>query len=100
MITNSCSNNIVAFGTLVIPDFEFYFQNNDDDELYCGYDSDGEQSTIDDASHENSVSVEMEDVLKQFIDSIVIENESVRLPCYAHTLQLIVKDITKGLTGT
>ncbi len=100
LITDSCSNNIEAFGTLIIPGFESYFQtDDDDDELYCGYDSGGEQAAIDDVSDENSVSIEMEDVLKQFIDSIVIENESFRLPCYAHTLQLIVKDGLKGLTG-
>ncbi len=72
LIKNSCSNNIAAFNNLVIAGFESYFQNDDnDDELYCGYDSGGEQSTTDDASDENSVSV-----------------------------QLIVKNDMKGLTGT
>ena len=99
LITDSCSNNIAAFGTLVIPGFESYFRNDDeDDEPYCSSDSDGEQSTID-SLDENSVSIETDDVLNQFVDSIVIANESFRLPCYAHTLQLVVKDGMKGLTG-
>jgi hypothetical protein len=33
LITDSSSNNIAAFGSLIIPGFESYFQN-EDDELY------------------------------------------------------------------
>jgi hypothetical protein len=41
---------------------------------------------------------DVEDVLKQFLDSIVIDDESFRLPCYAHSIQLVVKDGLKGST--
>ena len=97
MITDSCSNNIAAFGTLVIPGFESYFQNND--ESYCDYDSEDEQPVMDGVSDEDVVSIEIEDALKQFVNSMVVENESFRLCCYAHTLQLVVNDGLKGLTG-
>ena len=43
--------------------------------------------------------MEMEDIFKRFLNSVVIENQSFRLPCYAHTLQFTVKDVVKGLAG-
>lgn len=94
LITDSCSNNIAAFGTLIIPGFESYFQNenDDDDDLHFDWNGDEEQTDAD-------VSTEMESVFNQFIESIVFENESFRLPCYAHTVQLVVNDGLKGVTN-
>lgn len=98
LITDSCSNNIAAFSGLIIPGFESYFQN-DDKELYSDLDSDDEKIKLDDTTNDNNVQVEIDDALKHFLDSIIIDDESFRLPCYAHTLQLTVKDCLKGLTG-
>lgn len=99
MITDSCSNNIAAFRNLVIPGFELYFQHDDDDDdLSSDWDGDEEQSDIN-TEIENNVSIEIDNALNQFISSIMIEDESFRLPCYAHTLQLVIKDGLKGATS-
>jgi len=44
-------------------------------------------------------SSEIDNALNQFITSVVTEDESFRLPCYAHTLQLVIKDGLKGATS-
>ncbi|CAF2109333.1 unnamed protein product [Rotaria magnacalcarata] len=36
--------------------------------------------------------LDVQDVVKQLIDSIAIDDESFRLPCYAHSIQLAIKD--------
>ena len=61
--------------------------------------SDDEQNELEKPGNDNNVSIETTNALKQFFDTIVTENESFRLPCYAHTLQLIVNDGLKGLKG-
>jgi hypothetical protein len=98
LITDSCPNNIAAFSGLIIPGFESYFQD-DDNELYSDLNSDGEQTESDDITNENNILVDVQNVLKRFLDSIITDDESFRLPCYAHTLQLTVKDGLKGSTG-
>ncbi|CAF4521992.1 unnamed protein product, partial [Rotaria sp. Silwood2] len=66
LITDNASNNISAFGELVIPGFESYFITEDDTE---GSDEDDEgQNEFDKCE------------------------ELLRLPCFIHTLQLAVKD--------
>ncbi|CAM4983775.1 unnamed protein product, partial [Rotaria socialis] len=71
-------NNIAAFSGLIIPGFECYFQRDDDDELYSDWYND--------------------DVVKQFLDPIAVDDESFRLPCYAHSIQLVIKDGLKVST--
>ena len=58
LITDNASNNLSAFGELVIPGFESYFVPDDDD------------------IPEESEKTE----------------ELLRLPCFIHSLQLVVKD--------
>lgn len=42
---------------------------------------------------------DVQDIVKHFFDSFTIDdNESFRLPCYAHSIQLVVKDGLKGST--
>lgn len=94
MITDSCSSNIAAFRNLVISGFELYFQHDDDEDL-SDWDSDEEQSDIN-TGIENNVSIEIDNALGHLVSSIMVDDESFRLPCYAHTLQLVIKD---GLTG-
>ncbi|CAF3520379.1 unnamed protein product [Rotaria socialis] len=98
LITDSASNNIAAFSGLIIPGFECYFQRDDDDELYSDWYNDGEQTESDDAKIDNNVPLDVQDVVKQFLDSIAIDDESFRLPCYAHSIQLAINDGLKGST--
>ncbi|CAF3285043.1 unnamed protein product [Rotaria sp. Silwood2] len=95
LVTDSSSNNIAAFSSLIIPGFESYFQD-DDDKLYSDWCSDGEQIESDETTIDNNMSLDAQDVLKQFLDSIVIDDESFRLPCYGHSIQLVVKDGLKA----
>ncbi|CAM4978827.1 unnamed protein product, partial [Rotaria socialis] len=81
---------------LIIPGFECYFQRDDDDELYSDWYNDGEQTESDDAKIDNNVPLDVQDVVKQFLDSIAIDDESFRLPCYAHSIQLVINDGLKG----
>ena len=100
LITDSCSNNIAAFRNLVIPGFELYFQNDDDDgDLSSEWDSDEEQLDTSIDMEKKNGSSEIDNALNQFITSVVTEDESFRLPCYAHTLQLVIKDGLKGATS-
>ncbi|CAF1197389.1 unnamed protein product [Didymodactylos carnosus] len=96
LITDSCSSNISAFSGLIIPDFECQFQN-EDNELHFDSNSDGEESDDENITNENKVLVDIQDVLQTFFHSIETSNQSFRLPCYAHTLQLIVNDGLKGV---
>ncbi|CAF5183260.1 unnamed protein product, partial [Rotaria magnacalcarata] len=70
LITDNASNNISAFGELVIPGFKSYF------------------ITEDDIAESDNDEVENE------LDK---REELIRLPCFIHTLQLVVKD---GLDGS
>ncbi|CAF4615388.1 unnamed protein product [Rotaria socialis] len=98
LITDSASNNIAAFSGLIIPGFECYFQRDDDDELYSDWYNDGEQTESDDAKIDNNVPLDVQDVVKQFLDPIAVDDESFRLPCYAHSIQLVIKDGLKVST--
>ncbi|CAF1518568.1 unnamed protein product [Rotaria magnacalcarata] len=70
LITDNASNNLSAFGELVIPGFESYF------------------ITEDDIAESDNDEVENE------LDK---REELIRLPSFIHTLQLVVKD---GLDGS
>ncbi|CAF1279790.1 unnamed protein product [Adineta ricciae] len=95
LITDSSSNNIAAFNGLIIPGLESYFQDDDND-FYSNCFIDSEPFEPDDNPIDEQMSTEVEDVVKRFLDSIVVENESFRLPCYSHTIQLVVKDGLKS----
>ncbi|CAF5023403.1 unnamed protein product, partial [Rotaria socialis] len=58
--------------------------------------NDGEQIESDDVKIDNNMPLDVQDVVKQLIDSIAIDDESFRLPCYAHSIQLAIKDGFKG----
>jgi hypothetical protein len=94
LITDSCSNNIAAFRGLIIPGFELYFLD-DDSEDQVDSNSDEERSELDDIESEAAI-IEFHNSLLQVFDSTSTNDESFRLPCYAHTLQLVIKDGLKG----
>jgi len=82
LITDNASNNLSAFGALVLPGFESYFTSEDDieesdddlNEIYLNM-SEGRRPDDDDVQNE--------------FDR---REELLRLPCFIHTLQLVVKD--------
>lgn len=82
LITDNASNNLSAFGELVIPGFESYFVSDDDIE------------EVDDDAHETNLN--MSEGHRADDDDILEEvekgEELLRLPCFIHTLQLVVKD--------
>jgi hypothetical protein len=105
LVTDSISsNNISAFKDLIIPGFEQYFIEDDDNEI-TEEDSDVEisEGTYSDeyddpenVSFVTSSSTRTEPRHEEFIESSfrnLLENKEVfRIPCFAHTIQLVVKD--------
>ena len=79
IVTDNASNNIKAFADLVVPGFEVYFEPEDDDE---------EASEEDEAQPGQQT--------EEF--SIDEQEERLRIPCFAHTLQLTVGDGLKDCT--
>ena len=73
IVTDNASNNIKAFDDLVVPEFEVYFEPEDEDE---------EESEEDDSQPGQQTE-------EFFIDE---QEERLRIPCFAHTLQLAVAD--------
>jgi hypothetical protein len=61
--------------------------------------SDDEESVGENVTNENKVLADIQDVLKTFFHTVATENESFRLPCYAHTLQLVINDGLKCVTN-
>lgn len=86
LITDNASNNLSAFGALVIPGFEPYFEPEDgedgeDDDQYRSDDDEMKSSTVEEEHDETDQ-----------INVFNAEDELIRLPCFIHTLQLVVKD--------
>ncbi len=74
IVTDNASNNIRAFEELTVPGFEAYFDPEDDDE---------EEASGDDEPRPEARSD----------DTNIDEQEGhLRIPCFAHTLQLSVSD--------
>ena len=99
IVTDNASNNIKAFENLIIPGFESYFSDDDEDDNDINL-SDSDDSSLDqngDDFHDNkathfSMSIsEALNVVKDSFDKLASKNE-LRLPCFAHTFQLVVQD--------
>jgi hypothetical protein len=86
LITDNASNNLSAFGELVIPGFESYFVSEDD------------VGNSDDDSIETNLNMSeghCPDDDDNVSDEFDKGEELLRLPCFVHTLQLSVKDDLK-----
>jgi hypothetical protein len=85
LITDNASNNIGAFGALVVPGFEPYFEESVD-----GFDSDPDNEIDGSDQHEKT-----SDEIHCLNDPSLGNEELLRLPCFIHTLQLVVSDSFK-----
>jgi hypothetical protein len=83
LITDNASNNLSAFGDLVIPGFESYFVCEDDSE---------ENDDIDEINLNVSEGHCPDDDDYDVRSDFEKQEELLRLPCFIHTLQLVVKD--------
>lgn len=73
IVTDNASNNLKAFNDLIVPGFEVYFEPEEDEE--------------EEMSEEEPQSDDRRNA--PIIDE---QQEQLRLPCFAHTLQLTVSD--------
>ncbi|CAF2121647.1 unnamed protein product [Rotaria magnacalcarata] len=94
IVTDNASNNIKAFEDLIIPGFDSYFygddENNNGSHLSDCNDSGDDLSDNLTISITNSIEVGL-DIVKDSFDNLA-SSSKLRLPCFAHTLQLVVKD--------
>ena len=83
LISDNASNNLSAFGELVIPSFETYFKSEDDTED-SDYGFSEENLNLSEGHRPDN-----DDNIQNDFDK---QEELLRLPCFTHTLQLVVKD--------
>ncbi|CAF4794697.1 unnamed protein product [Rotaria sp. Silwood1] len=104
LVTDNAANNIKAFENLIIPGFEHYFDIEDDDNDENGSDLDLDGFSDDD-NDESAVPVidnndsNMIELIKNSFDNVAANNESLRIPCFAHTIQLVVNDGLKQVSS-
>ncbi|CAF1595528.1 unnamed protein product [Didymodactylos carnosus] len=94
LITDNAVNNIKAFNDILLPGFETYFENDDcnkDDNgsLQNNNDDDDCEEIFNDDSYDHFELVPLADDIIQCVSENL---ELLRLPCFTHTLQLVVKD--------
>ncbi|CAF1468979.1 unnamed protein product, partial [Didymodactylos carnosus] len=94
LITDNAVNNIKAFDDILLPGFETYFENDDcnDDtngSLQNNNDDDDCEEIFNDDSYDRFELVPLADDIIQCVSENL---ELLRSPCFAHTLQLVVKD--------
>ena len=74
IVTDNASNNIKAFSDLIVPGFKVYFETDDEEEEEVSEEEEtqpGEQNSA---------------------PTVDEREERLRIPCFAHTLQLTVSD--------
>ena len=94
LITDNASNNRAAFDKILLPGFEEYFDDVLDDtseseKSYRSDDDDEQHAHVENGQLEKTA---VEDSVWQKSLPPLPEQESLRLPCFAHSLQLVVND--------
>lgn len=96
LVTDNAANNLKAFQDLILPGFENYFEIEDEDcEGASDVDLDGFMEELPDEPIVLSISTDDASILtliKDSFDNVALNNESFRIPCFAHTIQLVVND--------
>ncbi|CAF1334543.1 unnamed protein product [Didymodactylos carnosus] len=80
LVTDNASNMIKAFDKLILPGFEEYFKEENEEV----------------ESNRKSGSDKINDDLNEVIDEALMTIDFKRIPCFAHTLQLVVDDGIKN----
>ncbi|CAF2815019.1 unnamed protein product [Rotaria sp. Silwood2] len=90
LITNNAANNIKVFDTILLRDFEAYFENHDvNNDNNNPLENDNIEEIFDDDLNEY---FELTRLADDIIQSLCENLELLRLPCFAHALQLVIKD--------
>ncbi|UJR17867.1 hypothetical protein I4U23_004766 [Adineta vaga] len=104
LVTDNAANNISAFQNIINPGFEKYFEDNgngidegenDSDTNDDGTLSDEYEYPVDQLSTTNILTtsdVATEDLIQESINRLMENSEIFRIPCFVHTIQLVVKD--------
>lgn len=89
LITDNASINLAAFDDIILPVFEDYFEEFEDD--VSAVEGEGEED-----NEENDEGTAEVDGSKHLHTGEVDEDEFLRLPCFCHCLQLVVNDGIKA----
>ncbi|CAF1205489.1 unnamed protein product [Didymodactylos carnosus] len=82
LVTDNAANNAKAFDSLIVPGFEHYFEDDEDDD-----------DRIDDDDSETDEN-NLNDNTENIFNTLANDNSVnlLRIPCFSHTLQLVVVD--------
>jgi hypothetical protein len=99
LVTDSSSNTINAFKDIIIPGFGQYFIQDDNDDAVNGELRRDEYDEPENISSTTACSTNVEstkeDLIRDTFRNLLENNEVFRIPCFAHTIQLVVKDRLK-----
>ncbi|CAF1658082.1 unnamed protein product [Adineta ricciae] len=103
--TDNARNNLTAFVSIILPGFEDYFDELENEE------TDAEQANRDGGTEEGDNeavldqkeslrTLEINDSIYESILNLSSDDEYLRIPCFSHCLQLVVNDGIKALNVT
>jgi len=100
LITDNASNNLAAFDNIMLPGFEDYLNTIDYESEAEASDEENEENEENDDSIANEKiqlnNIGIDDTVYQTILNVTGGEEFLRLPCFAHCLQLVVNDGIKA----
>ncbi|CAF1208484.1 unnamed protein product [Didymodactylos carnosus] len=85
LVTDNAANNVKAFKSLIVPGFEHYFEGDEDDD-----DDDDRIDDDDSETDENNLNGNTKNIFNTLANDNSVN--LLRIPCFSHTLQLVVAD--------